>query len=132
MIPNFIKANDNIRSLRVEKMEADDLIAIICTHMRSHIQDPKIYLVSGDEDFLQLGRPNLIFVNYKAKKAFELTEEEAATSLKNKLILGDSSDCIAGIFKKVKGNKIKKADLLESDDKLEEYLNLNPDAKKQY
>lgn len=126
MIPNFISNKNNIYSLRVEKMEADDLIAIISMH----IKDQLIYLVSGDEDFLQLGRDNLIFVNYKAKKAFKLTEEEAMKALRIKFILGDSSDCIPSIFPK--GVRSKKKEILESDEKLEEYLNSNPDARKQF
>jgi len=126
MIPNFITNHKNIYSLRVEKMEADDLIAIISMNMK----DQLIYLVSGDEDFLQLGRDNLIFVNYKAKKAFKLTEEEANKALRIKFILGDSSDCIPSIFPK--GVRSKKKEILESDEKLEEYLNSNPDARKQF
>jgi 5'-3' exonuclease len=126
MIPNFISNHNNIYSLRVEKMEADDLIAIISMNMK----DQLIYLVSGDEDFLQLGRDNLIFINYKAKKAFKLTEEEAKKALRIKFILGDSSDCIPSIFPK--GVRSKKKEILESDEKLEEYLNSNPDARKQF
>jgi 5'-3' exonuclease len=126
MIPNFITNNNNIYSLRVEKMEADDLIAIITMHMK----EQSIYLVSGDEDFLQLGRDNLIFINYKVKKPFKLTEEEAYKSLRTKFILGDSSDCIPSIFPK--GIRSKKKEILESDEKLEEYLNSNPDARKQF
>jgi len=126
MIPNFITNHKNIYSLRVEKMEADDLIAIISMNMKEQL----IYLVSGDEDFLQLGRDNIIFVNYKAKKAFKLTEEEAIKALRIKFILGDSSDCIPSIFPK--GVRSKKKEILESDEKLEEYLNSNPDARKQF
>jgi len=130
MIPNFIKLYSNIKSLRVEKMEADDLIAIICMELKDKQSDRPIYLVSGDEDFLQLGRTNLTFVNYKVKKPFVLTEEEAYKSLCNKFINGDVSDCIPSIFPK--GIKIKKKEILESPIKLNEYLESNPDAKKQY
>lgn len=130
MIPNFIKMHPNIKSLRVEKMEADDLIAIICMEMKDKQPNRPIYLVSGDEDFLQLGRPNLTFINYKVKKPFVLTEEESAKALRNKFINGDVSDCIPSIFPK--GKKNKKKEILESDAKLNEYLESNPDAKKQY
>ena len=130
MIPNFIKTYPNIKSLRVEKMEADDLIAIICMELKSKYPDRPIYLVSGDEDFLQLGQPKLTFVNYKVKKPFVLTEEEANKSLRNKFINGDVSDCIPSIFPK--GKKIKKKEILESDAKLNEYLESKSDAKKQY
>ena len=133
MIPQFIANNKNINSLRVEKLEADDLIAIISLHMKEKKLDQKIYLVSGDEDFLQLGRENITFINYKAKKAINITEDQAKESLRNKFILGDSSDCIPGIFPKgVRLKGFTKKEILESDAKLNEYLNSNPDAKKQY
>ena len=130
MIPNFIKLYKNIKSLRVAKMEADDLIAIICMELKNKYPDRPIYLVSGDKDFLQLGRQNLTFINYKIKKPFVLTEEEAYASLRDKFINGDSSDCISSIFPK--GKRIKKKEILESDIKLKEYLESYPDANKQY
>jgi 5'-3' exonuclease len=131
MIPQFIKSNTNIYSMRVEKMEADDIIAIICMHMKIINPTQPVYLVSGDADFLQLGRDNLIFINYKAKKPFTLTEIEATTALKHKILLGDSSDCIPSIFPK--GVRLaNKKEILESNDKLTIYLESTPVAKKQY
>jgi 5'-3' exonuclease len=130
MIPNFIKSYSNIKSLRVEKMEADDLIAIICMELKDKHPDRPVYLISGDEDFLQLGRTNLTFINYKLKKPIILTEEEAYKSLRDKFINGDKSDCIPSIFPK--GKKIKKKEILDSDAKLNEYLESNLHAKKQY
>jgi 5'-3' exonuclease len=59
MIPKFIKNNNNIHSLRLNKIEADDIIAIITMYLKNKNQE--IYIVSGDEDFLQLGRENVTF-----------------------------------------------------------------------
>ena len=128
MIPNFIKNNSNIYSLRLNKIEADDIIAIITMHLKNTKQE--IYIVSGDEDFLQLGGDNVTFVNYKKKKPFKLTEMEALDALNNKIIMGDVSDCIPSIFPK--GSKIKKKEIVESKEKLKEYLDNNPKAKEQY
>jgi 5'-3' exonuclease len=128
IIPNYIKTTSNIYKLRVDKIEADDIIAIISMYLAEKDPNRPIYLVSGDTDFLQLGRDNLIFINYKNKKQFILTEEQANHALRDKIILGDTSDCIQSIFPK--GKRIKKKEILESDAKLDEYLNLNPDAKK--
>ncbi len=130
MIPNFIKNNSNIKKMRVEKMEADDLIAIISMYMKEQNSSHPVYVVSGDEDFLQLGRPNLTFVNYKVKKPFVLTEEEAAEALHKKILLGDPSDCIPPIFPK--GKRVNKKEIMSSNDKLQEYLQTNVEAKKQY
>ena len=131
MIPEFIKLNPQaIYKLRVEQMEADDLIAIIAMRLEKTSPTRQVYLVSGDADFLQLGRDNLTFINYKAKKPIVLTKEEANKALREKIITGDASDCIPSIFPK--GKRVKKQEILESDVKLEEYLKANPDAKAQY
>ncbi len=131
MIPQFIKSNpQGIYKLRVESMEADDLIAIISMYLEKKQPTRPVYLVSGDADFLQLGRDNLTFINYKAKKPIALTKEEAAQALKEKIITGDISDCIPSIFPK--GKRAKKKEILESDEKLQEYLKATPEAKAQY
>jgi 5'-3' exonuclease len=129
IIPQFIKDN-NIHGIRIESMEADDIIASICMYLKETNKDKQIYLVSGDEDFLQLGRPSIQFVNYKQKKPFTLTDQEARNALKKKLLMGDKSDGIMGIFPK--GSRVKKQELIESDEKLQEYLANNNDAMKQY
>jgi 5'-3' exonuclease len=80
-IPKLIKENEGkIFSLRLDKLEADDIIAIICRKYEENL-DTKIYLISGDQDFLQLGRENLYFINYKSKKAILLIREEAKEAL---------------------------------------------------
>jgi len=135
IIPKLIKENENkIFSLRLEKLEADDIIAIICRKFEIDKPELKIYLVSGDQDFLQLGRPNLYFINYKTKKAIELSKEEATEALKLKIINGDCSDNIEPIFPK--DRKIlslkKRKELIEDSNLLKEYLEENLDIKKKY
>lgn len=131
IIPNLIKSNDNIKSIRVAHMEADDIIASICMYLKNTKPNQKILLISGDEDFLQLGRDNLSFVNYKLKKPKVLTEEEAKSELKKKIINGDTSDCIPSIFLSKISPKIKKA-IIESDDELFKYLGENSEVLKRY
>lgn len=135
IIPKIIKENpDKIYSLRMDKLEADDIIAVISKYYEKKEPDMKIYLISGDQDFLQLGRPNLIFMNYKTKKGLTLTPEEAKEALKNKILTGDCSDNIPSIFPKDK--KIlplkKRKELIEDEIKLKEYLKENPDIKEKY
>lgn len=131
MIPEFIKQKpQSIYKLRVDQMEADDLIAIISMRLEKTNPIRQVYLVSGDADFLQLGRDNLTFINYKAKKPIVLSKEQAAQALKEKIITGDTSDCIPSIFPK--GKRAKKKEILESDEKLQEYLKATPEAKAQY
>ena len=128
IIPNLVK--DNMNSIMIEQMEADDIIASITMYLKETNPSQDIHIISGDEDFLQLGRINVKFYNLKAKIPVVLDEYDAKLMLKKKLLLGDKSDCIAGIFPK--GSRIKKQELIESEDKLNEYLSKNPEAKKQY
>ena len=131
MIPKFIQDNPNIKKLRIDKMEADDIIACICIHEKNINSNNSIILVSGDEDFKQLGREHLTFINYKSKKPLVLTEDEAILSLNTKLVMGDKSDCIKGIFPKGTKHPPSK-ELIEDNAKLETYIGSNNDAKKQY
>uniref|UniRef100_A0A6C0EE51 5'-3' exonuclease domain-containing protein n=1 Tax=viral metagenome TaxID=1070528 RepID=A0A6C0EE51_9ZZZZ len=127
IIPNIINNHKNIYSLRINYVEADDIIGAICLYLKN--TDQKIYIISGDNDFCQLGRKNIYFLNYKSKKLIVLTEEEAIDSLNKKIIFGDKSDSIKGIYEK--GYKIKKNDLLKPNI-LDNYLSINFKAKKQY
>lgn len=135
IIPKIIKENkDRIHKIRINKLEADDIIAVICKHYEKKYSEEKIYLISGDKDFLQLGRENLIFINYKSKKPFTLTVEEAKEQLKLKILNGDCSDNILTIFPK--DRKIlslkKRKELIENEEKLKEYLDENPEIKEKY
>jgi len=135
IIPNLIKNNpDKIYSLVMDKLEADDLIAIICKNYEKENPEMKIYLVSGDKDFLQLGRPNLFFADYKAKKPFLLNKDEAKELLKQKILNGDCSDNISSIFpkdRKIMPLKLKK-ELSEDNDKLNDYLSKNKEMKEKF
>jgi len=130
MIPKFIELNKNINKIRIDEVEADDIIASICIYNDKNNSTQQIYLVSGDEDFLQLGNDNIIFINYKKKKPFVLTKQEAELSLLTKIINGDKSDCIPSIIPK--GKRVNKKELIGSNDILKKYLELNLDSKKQY
>ena len=135
LIPKLLKTYpDKIFSIRIEKLEADDIIAVICKYLEEKNNKLKILLVSGDQDFLQLGRNNLFFINYKSKKAIELSKEEAKEKLKEKILNGDCSDNICSIFpkdKKLMPLKLKK-ELMLDDIKLNIYLDENKDIKNKY
>ena len=89
-----------------------------------------IYIVSGDEDFLQLGNDNVFFAQYKKKKVFQLSREEAKLALVKKIIDGDCSDNIPSIFK---GKRVKnKKELITEPNKLQEYLDENDEIKAKF
>ena len=130
LIPRWTQENKNYLMIKQDKIEADDIIALACRYIQENITGKSIYIVSGDEDFLQLGDDNVYFAQYKKKKVFQLTKQEAAKALLKKIILGDCSDNIPSIFK---GKRIKnKNELLEDSDKLKEYLEENKEIKEKF
>jgi len=131
IIPNLIKNNSNIFKIKLNKLEADDIIATICILLKNNNPEQKIYLVSGDEDFKQLGRPNLFFINFKTKKPLELTIDEAHYALHKKILLGDKSDCIKSIFPPKFPTKIKKL-VLESIDEFKKFIKTNKEIEEKY
>lgn len=115
IIPNIVK-NNNMYSLQVPNLEADDIIACITLHVKHNI-----IIISGDTDFLQLGNENIQFINYKSKKFLEITSNDAIEYLNKKIILGDKSDNIPGIMTLRKFNTFKSKDILDyikNDEKL--------------
>jgi 5'-3' exonuclease len=133
LIPDIIKDNKNIYKLKIEHTEADDIIASITMYLKDKNPEQIIQIVSGDTDFLQLGRKNVKFINYKTKVYNEIDEKEAFKLLNDKLILGDKSDNIPSIFpidKKISINKRK--EILNNTKLFNEYLSENPKMKKQY
>lgn len=130
IIPNLLKNNNNIFKIRINKLEADDIIAVICNYFKTN-PEQKIYVISGDEDFKQLGRPNLYFVNFKIKKPIELSIDEAKIILHKKILLGDKSDCIKTIFPPRFSTKIKK-NLIESFDEFNKFIKTNKEIETKY
>lgn len=134
LIPSIVKNNENIYSIKVGTTEADDIIAVITNYFKTKNPELPIDIISGDEDFKQLGRTNVTFYDYrKKKKAIKLTVEEAKQNLNKKIIYGDNSDNIKCIFtKEMKiSNKLKK-EIISDKDKLNEFLQNNKEASNNY
>ncbi len=133
LIPKLIKENKNIHSIKVPKMEADDLIALATRYIRHKRPNHTIYLISGDNDFLQLGYKNLYIADYKKDNLIHLTREEAKEALRQKIVSGDCSDNIPSIFPKDEkiNNKTKKL-VKESKEEMLKYINSNEKARKLY
>ena len=126
LIPELL--NDNIHMIKINELEADDLIASITMNIKSKNTNTKIYIISNDYDFLQLGDENIFFIDGKMKIT-NISKETAADILHKKIIYGDVSDCIPGLS--LKGYKIKKADLLNKNI-LIKFLEESDEGMRQY
>lgn len=130
LIPKWTAENENMFEFKQDDIEADDIIALFSKYVKEKYSDKSIYIVSGDEDFLQLGDSQVFFAQYKKKKVFQLTKDEASLALVKKIVEGDCSDNIPSIFK---GLKVKnKKSLIENPDELQQYFNENKDVKKKF
>jgi 5'-3' exonuclease len=132
LIPKLIKENKNIHSLLVPRMEADDLIALAAKYIKYKRPNKITYIVSGDNDFLQLGHDKLYIADYKKDNLIHLTKEEAREALRLKIVSGDCSDNIPSIFIDQKiDNKTKKL-VKESKEEMKKFLKENEKANIQY
>lgn len=139
MIPKFAKEKDYpIFQLQFPETEADDIIATICIHLKKTNSDQEIIIVSGDDDFTQLGRDNVSILNFHKKKFITNTCEDCKEKLRLKIIMGDKSDNIPSIFPKVKKGedgwvpmKDKKA-VKESEEQMNTFLKENPHINKRF
>lgn len=127
LIPGLVKQNTNMHMIKQARTEADDIIALTVRYIKDRRPNYTIYLVSGDNDFLQLGYDKLYFADYKKKDLIQLTREEAKEALRQKIINGDCSDNIPSIFPKTisinnRRKKLIREDKVELKKYLEEYL----------
>lgn len=133
IIPTLAKEK-HIFKLMVPKMEGDDVIAVISKYVRKKLPEKKVYIISGDKDFYQLGYPNLYFADYKKKEMLNFTRQEAKQKLLEKIVDGDCSDNIPSIFKDIKISKQEKDKLKNNKKDLILFLNKkeNKKIKKNY
>lgn len=135
MIPNTKKEKPYpIHQLKLPKTEADDIIASICIYMKKHNFNEEIIIVSGDDDFTQLGRENVSILNYHKKKLIKFNNEECEDKLRLKIINGDKSDNIPSIFPKSRKEvSLKTRKLIkESITAMNEFLENNPEIKSKF
>jgi len=78
----------------VPTAEADDVVAILKTHIRKQQPTKQIVIVTNDHDYLQLLDEYTILINLKHKLLSEKSLGSREKDLNMKIILGDSADNI--------------------------------------
>ena len=135
MIPSSKKEKPYpIYQLKFDETEADDIIATICMYYQKKNPEQEIIIVSGDDDFTQLGRTNVSILNYRKKKLITFEDGECEDKLRLKIIMGDKSDNIPSIFPKSRKEvnlKTRKA-VKESMIEMVKFLDENPLIKKKF
>lgn len=84
--------------LGYKEAEADDIIAIIKNKLRAEIADSKIFIISNDNDFIQLYDDKTFILSNSMKPLKDkFSEEVLSVFLRWKIIKGDISDNIPPI-----------------------------------
>ena len=91
---NEISLNFPYKNLKLNKVEADDIIAVLC---QKYNKEEKILIVSSDKDFQQLQRYENVKQYSPLKKSYIACEEPENFILEH-IIKGDSSDGIPNIL----------------------------------
>jgi 5'-3' exonuclease len=129
---NFIKETGCKFILYHEYLEADDCIAITSFYLLKKFPESHQYIITNDHDYLQLAKPNVSLFNLKYN---ELTKNKNCTGdpqkdLFCKIVLGDKSDNIPGIFKKC-GTKIAQR-CYDEPEFLEKMFIQQPEAREKF
>ena len=92
----------NIPILKHPLLEADDCNALFTKYLYEQNNNNKIYIIANDMDYLQLlsNNINIIKLKYNFLKDSKKWSGNAKQDLFCKIIIGDKSDDIPGIFKK--------------------------------
>jgi 5'-3' exonuclease len=85
--------------LKHSQLEADDCIALSVKHLIKKYPECQIYIITSDQDYLQLKCDNVHLYDLKYKPLKSLTGNPKH-DLEIKIIMGDNSDNIQSVFPK--------------------------------
>ena len=93
---------DIIDVLSHHRLEADDCIAVAVKHILEKDATAQIYIITSDMDYLQLEneRTHIYTLKYKKLSDSKTAYDNAEKNLFCKIVTGDKSDNIPGVFKK--------------------------------
>ncbi len=113
---------DGINIVYNKNLEADDCIAITSKCINEINKDANIYIIASDTDYLQLLKSNLYIytLKYKQLKESKTYKDDPEKYLFCKILIGDKTDNIKGVFDKCGPKMAEK--LWENEAALEEKL----------
>ena len=88
--------------IKLDQLEADDCIAIMCKYIRKMHEGANIYIIANDMDYLQLADEKTQIINLKFKnlQTSKHASGDPVRDLFCKIVLGDKSDNIPSVFVK--------------------------------
>ena len=105
----FLK-NGVLNILKNNNLEADDCIAIATKYILEKDKDANIWIITSDMDYLQLvqDRVHIYSLKYKLLTDSKNSFNDAKKDLFYKIVLGDKSDGIPGVFKRCGKKMVEK------------------------
>ena len=107
--PGFIMAYEHLfkdagvkHIISYPKLEADDCIAIATKHLKNTMENVKITIITADHDYMQLidDQTEIFTMKFKPLRTKKNSSYNSECDLFCKIITGDKSDNISGVFKK--------------------------------
>lgn len=112
------------------KLEADDVVYLIKEYLRKYNPKVTVTIITNDNDYIQLVDSCTIVKNLQGKELKTRVTLSPENYLEMKIIMGDKSDNIPCINKKVGPKTAEK--LAEDKDNLSKFCLKHPAAKLQY
>ena len=96
--------------VQLDKLEADDCLALTARHLYQKYEEAQIYIITSDHDYIQLSNDRIHLYNLKFKSLLESKaySGEPKRDLFYKIVLGDKSDNIPGVFEKCGKKTVEK------------------------
>ena len=107
--PGFVMAYEHLfkdagieHIISYPTLEADDCIAIATKHLKNTVDNVKITIITADHDYMQLIEEcvEIYTLKYKKIRTKKNSTYDSECDLFCKIITGDKSDNIGGVFKK--------------------------------
>jgi 5'-3' exonuclease len=130
LIPRFQKKYGGCHIVSVPKLESDDIVGIIKQHVRAEHPKKEIVIITNDNDYVQLIDNYTLVVNLEGKDLRSRIDCAPLEYLERKIILGDKSDNIPSIGKKIGDKTATK--LATSPSQLQQLFDKKPETKTQY
>ncbi len=121
-----------IKVLEVNKLEADDVIALMVRNIYKQNKNADVTVITNDNDYIQLSKDyeNVLIINLQGKQIKQRIHTEIEYYLLTKIIMGDKSDNIPAIMKGCGPKTAEK--LAKNPRELQKLFEKNPEAKIQY
>jgi 5'-3' exonuclease len=130
LIPKLQTKYGGCYLIHEDHLESDDIIAIIKNYIREHDSEYEIVIITNDNDYVQLIDDYTLVVNLQGRDLKTRINCSPEEYLQRKIILGDKSDNIPSIGKKIGEKTAEK--LACNLELLQDIFDKKPDTKQNY